>query len=78
MAPEGYAYVRVAVGLSGTDNIEIIDGLSEGDTIYYAAGSSSAMQRGQSMQMRGMGGMGGAHMGGAPMGGMSRPAAAEV
>lgn len=75
MAPEGYAYVRVAVGLSGTDNIEIIDGLSEGDTIYYAAGSSSAMQRGQSMQMRGMGGMGGAHMGGAPMGGMSRPAA---
>lgn len=74
-APDGYRSVKVTTGLSDDEYIEIIDGLSEGDTVYILRQSSGD----DSMQMMpgmggmpsgGMGGMDGAPSGGG-MGGMS-------
>ena len=60
-APEGYDYVKVEIGISDSDYVQIISGLSEGDQIAWqpATGSSNIF------------GMMGMPMGGMPMGGMS-------
>ena len=70
-APEGYRYQTVTTGITDGDWIEIIDGLSEGDTIAYlpATNDSSGFM---GMMMGGMGGGGEmvvAPAGAMPMGG---------
>lgn len=60
-APEGYTYVKVSLGLSTDDYVEITDGLSEGDTVAVIRNKSGANQTasfavtGQPMQGGGMG-----------------------
>ena len=41
-APDGYVYVKVAIGISDDDYIEVKSGLQEGDTIAYDNSSVSA------------------------------------
>lgn len=53
-APEGYAYVLVQPGQSDDDYIEILSGLTEGDTVAYRPTSASG---GITMMMGPMGGM---------------------
>ena len=68
--PDGFEAVRVEVGLSDENNVEITKGLSEGDIVAVTAqaGTSDFARMMQGMQGR-PGGMGG--MGGAPGGGYS-------
>ncbi len=63
--PEGFEVVRVEVGLSDENNVEIIKGLSEGDVVAVTAqaGNSDFARMMQGMQGR-PGGMGGAPGGG--------------
>ena len=61
--PEGFVPVRVVTGLNDENNIEIISGLNEGDTVYVKSVSNSTP-----FNMMGMPGMGGMSGG---MGGMS-------
>ena len=70
-APEGYVRVPVVLGLSGTDTIEILEGLNEGDKVYYVAATPDGSGMGMNMSMGGMpmGGMSGGAMRAAPMGG---------
>ena len=65
--PAGFRAVQVETGLSNDSYVEIISGLSEGDTVYVAQSSSS----GDSAMMPGggMGGDMGGDMGGGPQGG---------
>ncbi len=66
--PEGYEICQVEIGVSDGTNIEIVSGLSEGDTIIYIPSTSSS----QNGFMRMMGGMmGGMPVGGRMSGGMS-------
>ena len=41
-APAGYAYVKVATGVSDNDYIEVTEGLTEADTIAYDASAAMA------------------------------------
>ena len=65
--PDGFEAVRVEVGLSDENNIEITKGLSEGDIVAVTAQSGTSDFA--KMMQGGPGGMGG--MGGAPGGGYS-------
>lgn len=60
-APEGYDYVKVEIGISDSDYVQITSGLAEGDLIAWqpATGNNN------------MFGMMGMPMGGMPMGGMA-------
>lgn len=79
-APEGYEYVRVEVGASDEDHVEILSGLQEGDEIAYPMTTSLSifdmMQMGPgAMGQMGPGQMGGMHggqMGTRPTGGGPR------
>lgn len=65
LVPEGFKAVRVEVGLSNNDVVEIISGLSEGDEVAYTETQASTTNT------MGFGGMGGMRMGGGmPSGGM--------
>ena len=69
-APTGYQYVKVEIGTSDEDYVQIVSGLEEGDEIAYlpptaATGFDFMQMRGQMMSQ--MGG-GGGPMGGGPMG----------
>ena len=81
-APEGYEYIRVELGASDEDNVEVLSGLQEGDEIAYPMVTSFSifdmMQMGPgAMGQMGPGQMGGMHgggqMGARPSGGASRP-----
>ena len=81
-APEGYDYVRVELGASDEDNVEVLSGLQEGDEIAYPMVTSFSifdmMQMGPgAMGQMGPGQMGGMHGGGQigtrPSGGGARP-----
>lgn len=68
-APEGYEYVRVEVGASDEDHVEILSGLQEGDEIAYPMTTSLSifdmMQMGPgAMGQMGPGQMSGMHAGG--------------
>ncbi|OQB15974.1 MAG: multidrug resistance protein MdtN [Firmicutes bacterium ADurb.Bin193] len=55
--PEGYKRIRVQIGLSNTDNIEIKRGLKEGDEIFIpSTPSSGSRNNNQNFRMQGMGG----------------------
>ncbi len=68
--PAGYEVRQVEVGVSDGTNIEIVSGLSEGDTIIYIP-STAGSQNGFMGMMRMMGGgmPGGNRTGGSPAGG---------
>ena len=74
--PDGYEIRQVEIGISDGTNIEIVSGLSEGDTIIYIPSTSSS-QTGFMGMMGGMmgGGMpgGGRMPGGMPAGGNRMP-----
>lgn len=61
VAPEGFKLVKVKVGLSNEDYVEITEGISEGDIVKVTAQATAA-----TTGFPGMGGMGG--MGGMPAG----------
>ena len=65
VAPEGFKLVKVKVGLSNEDFVEIIEGISEGDVVRVSATQTTAAGT-----MGAMGGMGAGGMGGMPAGGM--------
>ena len=71
-APEGYDYVKVELGTSDEDYVEILSGLEPGDEIVWLpegpANSSLEMMMG--MGMAGMGGQMGGGRPGSQMGGM--------
>ena len=73
-APEGYVYVKITIGTSDNDYIEVTGGLQEGDTIAYDSDAASKQSSSDQMdfQMGGGpdddGGPGG-NGGGAPGGG---------
>ncbi len=67
VAPEGFKLVKVKVGLSNEDFVEIIEGISEGDVVRVSATQTTAAGT-----MGAMGGMGAGGMGGMPAGGMGR------
>ncbi len=72
--PEGYELVRIEIGLNDDTNVEIISGLTEGDTVLLNETGSSTTQMTNRMPqgMGGMaGGMPGGMSGGMPGGGMS-------
>ncbi len=60
-APEGCSYVTVEIGLADEDYVEIISGLSEGDTVAYIKRTASS---GNSFGFGMMPGMMGGNMGG--------------
>lgn len=62
-APAGYAFVRVEVGASDEDNVQILSGLKEGDEIAYPMTTSFSIF---DMMQMGPGAMG--QMGGPPAG----------
>ncbi len=64
--PDGYELRRVTIGISDGTNVEILSGLSEGETVAYIPSSTSSSQTGFSGMMMG-GRMPG---GGMPAGGM--------
>ncbi|MDD4571992.1 MAG: HlyD family efflux transporter periplasmic adaptor subunit [Clostridia bacterium] len=43
-APKGYHYVKVEIGISDENYVEILNGLSEGDTIAYANNTTGGIQ----------------------------------
>lgn len=73
-APEGFSYVTVEIGMADEDFVEIVSGLSEGDSVAYVSRTITKNQggfgnMGMGMMPGGMGGMtGGNRM---PSGGMS-------
>ena len=69
-AAEGYDFVRVEIGISDSQYVQILSGLSEGDEIAWKPAT------GNRYNMYGMMGMGGMGMGGMGMGGMGRPSGA--
>lgn len=71
--PAGYRAVEVETGLTSDEYVEIISGLSEGDTVYVSESSTtttSFMPGGMGGQGGGMGGGQGGGMGGQGGGGM--------
>ncbi len=68
--PEGFELKRVEIGISNSDSVEIISGLSEGDIILVQQTASTTTTN-QNMMMGGMGGMGGGMPGGNMGGGMT-------
>lgn len=56
-APEGYVYVQVETGLSDEDDIQILSGLTEGDTVAYlkSSGDDSTQMGMEGMVMAGGG-----------------------
>ncbi len=65
----GYRLVRVVLGASDSDNVEIKDGLSEGDLVRIETIKNTGMQI-NSMLDKGMNSISGGGMGGMPSGGM--------
>lgn len=69
-APDGYTYVKVEIGISNTDYVEIVSGLEEGDIVIVPTEETTTKTTQQMMP----GGMGGGEMpaggGGMPPGGM--------
>ena len=61
-APEGYVYIKVETGVSNDDYIEVLNGLTEEDTVAYSPSSNTGTDM---MQMPG----GMMDMGGGPSGG---------
>ena len=61
-APEGYVYIKVETGVSNDDYIEVLNGLTEEDTVAYIPSSNTGTDM---MQMPG----GMMDMGGGPSGG---------
>ncbi len=80
-APEGYKYVKVSLGISNDDFVEVTDGLREKDVIYVTVIRNTSTSAGMFGMSSGMpsGGMGrgmpsggmGSTSGGMPTGGMS-------
>ena len=68
--PEGYTIRQIEVGISDGTNIEVVSGLSEGDTIIYIPSTASSMNPFMRMMMGG-GMMGGGMPGGNRNGGMN-------
>ena len=65
--PNGYEMRRITIGISDGTNVEVLDGLSEGETVAYIPSSTSSNQMGFHGMMMGAGMMSG---GGMPGGGM--------
>ena len=68
-APEGYKYVMIETGEANDDYVEVVSGLSEGDTIYVPVIKNTSGATQSPFGMGGMGGMSGG-MGRMPSGGM--------
>lgn len=73
VAPEGFKLVKVKVGLSNEDYVEIIEGISEGDVVYVTSSQTVVDNDIFPLMPGDMGGMsaGGMPSGGMPAGGMS-------
>ncbi len=71
MIPDGCEMREVTIGISDGTNVEIVSGLSEGETVVYIPRSDSS-ESGFPMMMGGMGGGSGGGMGGGPGGGGNR------
>ena len=67
--PDGFRYIRVSVGVSDGDFVEITDGLTEGMEVFMAAPSSQMGWGFMNGNMGNMGGMGGNMSGGMVVGG---------
>lgn len=67
--PDGYTYVKVEIGISNTDYVEITSGLEEGDIVIVPTEVTTTKTQQQMMQ-GGMGGTMPAGGGGMPPGGM--------
>jgi len=73
-APDGYEYVTVEIGMADDSYVEILSGLSEGDTVAYIPKTASPNNNmfGMMMPMGNMGGMRpNGNMGATRPGGMS-------
>lgn len=68
-APEGYEYVRVEVGASNEDHVQILSGLEDGAQIAYPMTTSLSIFDMMQMGPGAMGQMGPGHMGGGMPGG---------
>lgn len=78
-APQGYAFVRVEVGVSDEDHVQILSGLEEGAEIAYPMTTSLSIFDMMQMGPGAMGQMGPGQMGGMPGGQMgSRPGGAQM
>ena len=64
-APTGYNYVKVELGLSDSDFVQVVSGLEEGDEIAWLPDgpANSSLENMMGMGPMGMGGMGGGQMG---------------
>ena len=68
-APTGYEYVRVEIGASNEDYVQILSGLEEGSEIAYPMTTSLSIFDMMQMGPGAMGQMGPGQMGGRPSGG---------
>lgn len=68
VAPDGFKLVRVKIGLSNEDYVEILEGISEGDVVRVTSAQMTGNTQFPGMSGMPSGGMGG--MGGMPAGGM--------
>jgi len=65
--PDGYVWIRITIGMSDKDYVEVTSGLTE-DAEIYVVTTKQQREAAENTQRTGMGGMGG--MGGMPGGGM--------
>ncbi len=69
VGPEGYEIRRITIGISDGTNVEVLEGLSEGETVAYIPSAASSNQMGFPGMMMGGGMMPGGRMPGAGMSG---------
>ena len=72
-APDGYVYVEVTTGLSDDDNVAILSGLQEGDTVAYAVITAPTTESESGGLFGGLFGGGSSRRGDMPSGGGEMP-----